>query len=183
MQRLCGLALAACATIAVAEEDVARWTASERETVERVLNATTVEKVPTDVEYREHLRSHGFPVMTYAGRVVYPREQVRKNVQGCVLVEFMIRADGKTDEFEILKSEPEGVFDKLALQVIYATEFEPIETAKRHRYPVTFFLGRPLLRQHSLLNGLEDAKREKRRAELVRKCEVVYSKNAAQAGP
>ena len=155
------------------ENDQERWTAAEREDVQRLLKATTINAVKTTTDARAAMKEQGKPVMLYQGTPVYPKEQARREVQGCVAVDFDIRPDGKTDDFEVVKSHPAGVFDDLAVRAIYATEFEPFDPslgAKRHRQIFEFFIGQPLVREHSKLNPLTDAKRAKEQAELRKAC-------------
>lgn len=55
----------------------------------------------------------------------YPRSAAEKGVEGSVTFSFAIEASGKPVDIKIIKSVPEGVFDKYAMAVIHLWSFKP----------------------------------------------------------
>lgn len=89
---------------------------------------------------RKAQREQGLPVLLRYGKPVYPKELNAMGAQGCAAVAFDVRPDGMTDEFEILKSWPPGIFDQLAVQSVLRMEFEPrAETVRARRTFVFHF--------------------------------------------
>lgn len=115
--------------------------------LEDAIKSIPIQRVPTTPEQREQQRKLGHPVMLVKGRPGYlyrdylqaqvadtwlrpatpamRMPQDNPDVYGCVTVSFEIRPDGKTDAFEVMKSEPPGMFDEHALRAVFATEYEP----------------------------------------------------------
>ncbi|MEL6870622.1 MAG: TonB family protein [Pseudomonadota bacterium] len=58
----------------------------------------------------------------------YPRIAERRGQEGWVDIEFIVRADGSTDEVVAANSEPGSVFDKAAIDAVSGWRFEPLPT-------------------------------------------------------
>jgi TonB family protein len=56
---------------------------------------------------------------------IYPRRALLRKVQGCVNVTYVVTAEGKVINPQVLKSQPEGVFDEAAINAASAFEYEP----------------------------------------------------------
>lgn len=54
----------------------------------------------------------------------YPMQAKHRWEQGCVVLQFTIRPDGKTDDFAILESKPPGVFEKSVINAVYRWEYD-----------------------------------------------------------
>lgn len=68
----------------------------------------------------------------------YPKQLAMKGVQGCVVVTFQIRADGRGDLYRIIDSQPAGVFDAVALQALAQWKFDPAQPAGRYAESINF---------------------------------------------
>ncbi|WP_428309686.1 energy transducer TonB [Hydrocarboniphaga sp.] len=68
----------------------------------------------------------------------YPKQLAMKGVQGCVVVTFQIRADGRGDLYRIIDSQPAGVFDAVALQALAQWKFDPMQPAGRYAESINF---------------------------------------------
>lgn len=55
----------------------------------------------------------------------YPRKAARRNIEGVVTLNFIITKDGRVRDPKVVKSTPEGVFDKEALKAILKWKFKP----------------------------------------------------------
>ena len=57
----------------------------------------------------------------------YPRKAVRRGIEGQVIVEFTVGPDGEIveDSIRIVKSEPQGVFDRSSLRALARWRFQP----------------------------------------------------------
>jgi len=56
---------------------------------------------------------------------LYPKDARKNNIEGYVKFEFTINSEGRVQDLIILKSEPEGVFDKTATISILSFIYEP----------------------------------------------------------
>jgi TonB family protein len=147
-----------------------------------------IEAVKTSPAAREAMRQAGRPVMLVAGRPGYlywdyvARDDVDQpgykvpqegtDVQGCVIVSYDIRPDGRTDGFEIDRSTPPGVFDKAALRAAYATEYEPPAAAvPRQRRALWFLIARSPRPEPSWMNESIEAEHNRRRDAQRAACE------------
>jgi periplasmic protein TonB len=54
----------------------------------------------------------------------YPRGAERRKIEGFVVIEFGIQADGKTLNPTVIEAEPAGVFDAAAIKAVSKWEFE-----------------------------------------------------------
>jgi len=181
--------LASCPAIAQGGKEL---TIAERQ-LQNLIATIPIKTAETSPELREKLRSQGQPVMLVLGRPGYLyRDYVRASeqsapslripqenpdVHGCVTVSFEIRPDGKTDGFEVAKSDPAGMFDKHAVRAVYATEYEPSPAtmkagpAPRHQRSIWFLVARPPRGEFSKLNDAVEDERNKRREVLRAACE------------
>jgi TonB family protein len=57
----------------------------------------------------------------------YPDSIVRRKVEGCVNIEFVINSQGKPQQFAVVKSIPEGVFDKYSWAALKRFRYDPSE--------------------------------------------------------
>lgn len=71
----------------------------------------------------------------------YPRRAALAGVQGCVTASFDVMPDGRTDNYEILDSRPQGVFVKAALLALRDWRFpereEPVRTQQTINFQLT----------------------------------------------
>ena len=174
------LLLSACA----APERIAERQDNIKEHIERI----PITVANTSAEDRASMRRDGRPVMLvkatpaplyhdYQSIEGSIQQRVRRaqdvaDVQGCVIVSYDVRPDGKTDGFEVEKSDPAGVFDKAALRAALATEYEPAATTRpRQRRAMWFLVARPPRGEFSKLNDVVEEERNKRREEQRVACE------------
>lgn len=175
------LLLAACVS---ESERIAEREAEIKEDIDRI--AILAES--TSLESRAAARREGAPVMLVKGApaLLYRdyqrtegaiRQRVHKvqevpDVQGCVVVSYDVRPDGKTDGFKVESSDPAGVFDQAALRAVLITEYEPMATPPpRQRRAIWFIVARPPRSEFSKLNETIEAERNKRREEQRAACE------------
>lgn len=91
------------------------------------VRATAAPRVP-DVVFRPALR--------------YPSMAERRRIEGFVEMEFTIGADGTVSQVEVLRSEPEGIFDREALAAMERWRFAAPDAPMRARRTLEFKLGR-----------------------------------------
>ena len=60
----------------------------------------------------------------------YPMAAKRRWEEGCVVLQFTVRPDGKTDDFAILESKPPGLFEKSVIGAVYHWEYAPSAAAR-----------------------------------------------------
>jgi protein TonB len=85
------------------------------ELLEDVVNDSVMNTATVDVQPRVQNRA---PMQ-------YPAEAAREGVTGFVLVKILIAGDGRVELAEVLKSEPEGVFESTVLRSIRGWTFAP----------------------------------------------------------
>lgn len=56
---------------------------------------------------------------------VYPFDAKRDNIQGRVMLRFVVDLDGLAKEAEVVEAEPEGVFEDAALKAVEKYKFRP----------------------------------------------------------
>jgi len=65
------------------------------------------------------------PSLLRAVQPRYPFEAAQKGIEGRVTLRFVVDSTGQAQEPEVVKSEPEGVFDEAALAVVKKYKFRP----------------------------------------------------------
>lgn len=210
------VALLACLpAVALAEAEGDKSVAEQK--LDEVVKAIPIQRVPTTPAQREEQRKKGLPVMTIKGQPGYMYRDILQahvadtygplvasptlsipqenpDVYGCVTISFEIRPDGKTDAFEVVKSEsdPAGMFDEYALRAVFETEYEPRKApaakaaadaaapqaaapppsaAKRYERSIWFLVARPPRAAFSKVNEAVENSRNRRREELRQACE------------
>ena len=72
----------------------------------------------------------------------YPRGAERRGIEGNVTVRYSVDADGQVTEAEVIAADPEGVFDRVALQAVRSWTFEPApEATTGHERQLSFSLS------------------------------------------
>ena len=195
------VALLASASAAAQSGSTVTGTQDDRSVAEleldKVIASIPIHRVPTTPEIRRKQQSKGERVLLVEGRPGYlyrdflqasvrsgpanmaqspilRTPQENPDVYGCVTVSFEIRPDGKTDGFEVVKSEPAGVFDKQALRAVFSTEYEPVAEGSarpRHERSIWFLVARPPRSEFSKANKAIEDSRNRRREELREACE------------
>jgi TonB family protein len=66
-------------------------------------------------------------VQTKTAPPEYPRRATRANLTGYVDLLFTVTPAGQTADIEVLRAEPEAVFDAAAIKAVTAWEFQPVE--------------------------------------------------------
>ncbi|HUS23381.1 MAG TPA: energy transducer TonB [Candidatus Binatia bacterium] len=104
----------------------------------------------------------------------YPMSARNRWEEGCVVLRFVVRPDGKTDDFTILESHPLGVFEKSVIGTVYdwqydradrprevteVFEFRNPDLAAQPRYSVT--------RAHKEYVGLDGSGKARYRFEMT----------------
>lgn len=54
----------------------------------------------------------------------YPRAAERRQLEGYVLVSFSVDASGKVSSAEVVEADPQGVFDRSAIEAVEQWRFE-----------------------------------------------------------
>jgi protein TonB len=72
----------------------------------------------------------------------YPVLAERRKIEGTVELEFTIQADGAVANVRVLRSEPEGIFDRDAVAAMQRWRYPPIPTAIKARRSFDFKLGK-----------------------------------------
>lgn len=79
----------------------------------------------------------------------YPREAARRGLSGCNVISFEITAEGLADKYQILDSQPKGVFDKASLIAMNRWKFKQPKRPGRYavelNYEVDSAVGPPPL--------------------------------------
>lgn len=58
-------------------------------------------------------------------RPAFPMQARHRWEEGCVVLQFTVRTDGKTDDFTILESNPVGVFERDVILAVYRWAYDP----------------------------------------------------------
>ena len=90
----------------------------------------------TDFKYKQPAPTQGTGVNFGAGGLVqqvmvpptYPSRALDRGIEGYVDVQFEVTAMGSTQQVFVLRSEPEGVFDKSAIRAVKRWKYLPDET-------------------------------------------------------
>lgn len=70
----------------------------------------------------------------------YPKRAALAGLQGCVTTAFDVRPDGRTDNFQVLDSKPQGVFSRAAVKALRDWRYQEREEAVRIAQTITFSL-------------------------------------------
>lgn len=186
-------ASAAAAQAPAAPEGEGRVAAGVK--LEQAIASISISRVPTTDERRQKQRAAGQRVMLFEGmpgyvyrdilqghlsstpsmvaRPILSIPQENPDVYGCVTVSYDVRPDGKTDGFEIVKSDPPGLFDRHALRAAYESEYEPAPGSPvvRVQRSIWFLVARPPRAEFSRLNDTVEAARNKEREARRVACE------------
>lgn len=84
--------------------------------------------------------AEGMPQPIYRAAPDYPRRAAANRIQGCVVIAFDVRPDGLTDNFEVIDSEPQGIFVKEALLALRDWRYPKREEPIRVTQQITFNL-------------------------------------------
>ncbi len=71
----------------------------------------------------------------------YPKKALKQKVDGCVALSFLLDAEGRASDFQVVESLPQGVFDAATLKVMDQWRFQPPRRAGRYAQLVQFRLG------------------------------------------
>lgn len=72
----------------------------------------------------------------------YPIAGVKNQIDGCVVVSFEIRPDGKADKYQVLQAEPGDVFVKSTLTALNEWRFQPLRDGGRYAQALNYnFVG------------------------------------------
>jgi TonB family protein len=84
----------------------------------------------------------------------YPYDAKTNNIEGRILLKFVVDTDGKAWEPEVVEADPEDIFDQSALDAIVEYEFEP---ATKDGMPVPCMVRLPIqyMLDNSILPGLD----------------------------
>ncbi len=78
---------------------------------------------------------------------VYPFKARRRNIEGQVMLEFLVNPDGRVEEITVVSAAPQGVFEESAKDAVRKWRFSPGEirgqaVTTRIRVPIRFRLQR-----------------------------------------
>ncbi|MCG6118386.1 MAG: energy transducer TonB [Aquimonas sp.] len=82
------------------------------------------------------------PEVVFRPALRYPPMAERRRIEGEVELEFTINADGSVSEVRVLRSQPEGIFDREASGAMERWRFAPPAQAMRARRVLEFKLAR-----------------------------------------
>lgn len=71
------------------------------------------------------------PLLQGSGEAGYPTNAKQAGVEGFVVVEYDVLADGRVANARVIEAEPEGVFEKAALATVASWRFDVINKAPR----------------------------------------------------
>ena len=71
----------------------------------------------------------------------YPKAAVDRGVEGCVVVTFEVNANGLADQYQVLDSQPAGIFDQVTLVALNKAKFGPGTLPGRHAWTYHFLLA------------------------------------------
>ena len=60
-----------------------------------------------------------------ATRPAYPARARARGIEGFVTVSFLVTADGRVADVQVLEAQPSGVFDEVALEAVRSWSFDP----------------------------------------------------------
>jgi len=79
------------------------------------LNASGFGLAPSDGEY--------LPVVKV--QPIYPRRALTRGIEGYVIVEFTVTAQGSTTDVRVVESKPPGIFDRAAVRAAARFKYKP----------------------------------------------------------
>ena len=68
-----------------------------------------------------------YQLADYQAPVVYPGSAIRNKVEGEVLVEFVINADGSVSQVQIIESAPQGTFDRATIRAVKNSRYRSVQ--------------------------------------------------------
>jgi TonB family protein len=80
----------------------------------------------------------GMPMPTHRAKPVYPRAAAERRVEGCVVVSFVILPSGQADAYQVLDSQPAGVFDQATLKALNDWTFNVPERPGRYYQTIEY---------------------------------------------
>jgi TonB family protein len=75
------------------------------------------------------------------GQPAYPRNLLKNDVEGCVVLVFDVSPTGRVHSYRIFDSQPKGVFDNAAVSSLVGTTFGPKTLPGFHATSVMFTTG------------------------------------------
>lgn len=69
-------------------------------------------------------------ILLQTGELHYPFEAQSQSLSGWVDVGYTVQLDGSVINIEVLTSEPEGIFDKAAIDFVRTWKFQPLLKSK-----------------------------------------------------
>jgi len=70
----------------------------------------------------------------------YPAAAVKQGVDGCVVMSFMIDAQGRPEQVEVVDAKPKGVFEKAALKAFKQWRFQAPPRPGRYAQAINFHI-------------------------------------------
>ncbi|MCZ6656729.1 MAG: M56 family metallopeptidase [Gammaproteobacteria bacterium] len=92
--------------------------------------SSSIANPPTRGGIAAQLRTVG-----YEPTPIYPGKALRKGIQGDVLIEYSVTADGGVVRPHVVTSHPPGVFDDAAVQAMHSTRYPPIYKIRPGQVP------------------------------------------------
>ena len=94
------------------------------------------------------LEARGMPVPTHRAAPKYPEAAAARHVEGCVVASFEITPQGLADKYQVLDSQPKGVFDGAALKALNDWRFKfPEKKPGRYAERFEFRMSQPKARK------------------------------------
>ncbi|WP_448548262.1 M56 family metallopeptidase [Thalassotalea fusca] len=87
---------------------------------------------------------------------IYPDQAIKQKLEGSVLLQFDIDADGTTENISVIKAEPSDIFNKSARRALKKWQYNA--NGKRHEgqlVQLDFLLGQGSAKRQSLLERIE----------------------------
>ena len=86
----------------------------------------------------EPAASDGTAVATHRVPPKYPKAALKQKVDGCVVLSFLLDAEGKASDYRVEQSLPQGVFDAATLKAIDQWRFQAPRSAGRYAQHMQF---------------------------------------------
>lgn len=94
----------------------------EKETASRVED----DDVPHDSIYKPN-EVDKKPKLVRSNALIYPEGAKRQDIDGWVVLQFIVDAKGRTEDAEVLDADPKGFFEEAALDAVEKYKFRPAE--------------------------------------------------------